>query len=206
MNTNISNALKMHYYNIFEQFGATSEGIDWGTDNEKVLLRYKKMANLFEENIEGTLLDVGSGFGGFNKYLKENNFNIEYTGIDIAENMIDWAKNHQAIFKEFICADFLNHKFSCKYDYIICNGILTQKLEATNIDMDDYANKLIKKMYLLSNKGIAFNIMTTKVNFFSNNLYYRNPSELFAYCMSEITPNIKIDHTYLYEYTVYLYK
>jgi hypothetical protein len=49
--------------------------------------------------------------------------------------------------------------------------------------------------------------MTTKVNYFSNNLYYKNPAELLSWCITEITPYIRIDHAYpLYEYTVYLYR
>ncbi len=50
--------------------------------------------------------------------------------------------------------------------------------------------------------------MTTKVNFFANNLYYRNPAEMLSWCLAEITPRLRIDHAYppLYEYTVYLYR
>ena len=208
MNNNISNNLKLHYEECFKKFGATSEGIDWGNDINKLFIRYDKMLELFvnDKSVEKSLLDVGCGYAGFYEYIKNNQININYSGIDIVQEMIQHAKNKNPTIKELIYDDFLDFNFNKTYDYIICNGILTQKLETSNMDMDIYANKLIKKMYQLSNKGIAFNIMTTKVNFFSNNLYYRNPSELMAYCMSEITNKIKIDHTYLYEYTVYLYK
>lgn len=208
MNNNISNNLKLHYEECFKKFGATSEGIDWGNDINKLFIRYDKMLELFvnDKSVEKSLLDVGCGYAGFYEYIKNNQININYSGIDIVQEMIQHAKNKNPTIKELIYDDFLDFNFNKTYDYIICNGILTQKLETSNMDMDIYANKLIKKMYQLSNIGIAFNIMTTKVNFFSNNLYYRNPSELMAYCMSEITNKIKIDHTYLYEYTVYLYK
>jgi hypothetical protein len=50
-------------------------------------------------------------------------------------------------------------------------------------------------------------VMTSKVNFYANNLYYRNPSEMLAWCQMEITPFVKLNHAYpLYEYTVYLYR
>lgn len=208
MNNNISNNLKLHYEECFKKFGATSEGIDWGNDINKLFLRYDKMLELFinDKSDKKSLLDVGCGYAGFYDYIKSKEINIDYNGIDIVQEMIEYAQAKNTTIKELIHDDFLDFNFNKTYDYIICNGVLTQKLETSNIDMDIYANKLIKKMYQLSNKGIAFNIMTTKVNFFSNNLYYRNPSELMAYCMSEITNKIKIDHTYLYEYTVYLYK
>ena len=89
----------------------------------------------------------------------------------------------------------------------MCNGILTQKLETAGLQMDQFAAQLIRQMFSLCTIGIAFNVMTTKVNYFSNNLYYRNPAELFSWCLSEISPHIKLDHSYpLYEYTIYLYR
>ena len=61
-------------------------------------------------------------------------------------------------------------------------------------------------MFRICNRGIAFNIMTTKVNYFSNNLYYKSPIEALSFCLNEITTKVKLDHNYLYEYTLYLYK
>ena len=62
-------------------------------------------------------------------------------------------------------------------------------------------------MFELCEKAVAFNVMTTKVNFFSNNLYYRNPAELLSWCMNEITPYFRLDHSYpLFEYTLYLFR
>ena len=93
------------------------------------------------------------------------------------------------------------------FDYVVCNGILTQKLDVPGLAMDQFAARLIRRLFLLCERGIAFNVMTTKVNFFSNNLYYRNPSELLAWCMNELSPYVKLDHSYpLYEYTVYVYR
>jgi hypothetical protein len=49
--------------------------------------------------------------------------------------------------------------------------------------------------------------MTSYVNYQASNLYYRNPAELLAWCMSQLTSKVRLDHAYpLYEYTVYLYR
>jgi hypothetical protein len=62
-------------------------------------------------------------------------------------------------------------------------------------------------MFSLCTVGMAFNVMTTKVNYYADNLYYRNPAELFAWCLSEISPHLRLDHSYpLYEYTIYAYR
>lgn len=204
----ITESQRRHYSEKFSQHGATSEGVDWGPDESKMLLRYDKMLNVVESPPlkRSSLLDVGCGYGGLLSYIKKWGMELDYTGIDVAENMIKWA-TEKAGAGRFVCGDVLSYDFGRTYDYVVCSGILTQKLDATATDMDRYAAKLIRKMFELCRRGMAFNVMTTKVNYFSNNLYYRNPAEMLSWCISEITRHIKIDHAYpLYEYTVYLYR
>lgn len=206
---NVTQKLHEHYSKTFELNGANSRGVDWGDDEQKLLVRYKKMSALFLENTiknDFSLLDVGCGFGGLLEYLLSHGVELDYIGVDIVEGMVEYAKLKQPSAK-FICADILDFDLTRKFDFVICNGILTQKLDVPGLQMDRFAQKLIKKMFDLCEKGIAFNVMSTKVNFFSNNLYYRNPAELLSWCMSEITPYVKLDHSYpLYEYTLYLYR
>lgn len=204
----ITKSLRQHYSEKFSLHGPTPEGVDWGSDPAKMRLRYDKMLAVVEEPLAGktSLLDVGCGYGGLFSYMLERGIKLDYEGIDVAENMIKWACDKLGSGK-FLCGDIIDHNFNRSFDYVVCSGILTQKLDTPAIDMDRFAAELIRKMFALCKRGMAFNVMTTKVNFFSNNLYYRNPAELFSWCMSEITPHIRLDHAYpFYEYTVYLYR
>ena len=203
-----SKILKDHYERTFEGHGPSSMGVDWGDKEKNLTLRYRNMLGVLRDSDLRlpTLLDVGCGFGGLLSHAEEQGIKISYSGVDVAENMIKWAREafprHQ-----FFLGDVLEVDFEQKYDYVVCNGILTQKLSIPALDMDEYAHKLIRRMYDLCLKGIAFNVMTTKVNYFVNNLYYRNPAELLAWCMSEISRHVKLDHAYpLFEYTIYIYR
>jgi SAM-dependent methyltransferase len=201
----ISEALGRHYAGTFDRHGATSAGVDWGTDVSRAELRYDKMLAVLGRETKASLLDVGCGYGGLLTHARSKGVTLDYTGIDVAANMIDWAKANTPG-SRFIQGDVLAHDFGGTFDYVVCNGILTQKLDTPGQEMDRYAAKLIRRLFALASRGIAFNVMTTKVNFFANNLYYRNPAELLAWCLSEITPHVRLDHAYpLYEYTVYLY-
>lgn len=204
----ISEDLARHYSKKFSLHGPSSEGVDWGADQTKALLRYDKMLNAvaWSQENKPSLLDVGCGYGGLYRHAIDRKIELQYTGIDVASNMIDWA-NKNLLGGSFIHGDVLTTRFEGAFDYVVCNGILTQKLEVPALQMDVFAGQIIRRMFSLCNVGIAFNVMTTKVNYFSNNLYYRNPAELLAWCLSEITPHLKLDHAYpLYEYTVYLYR
>lgn len=202
----ISRAMKRHHSQRFDEFGPTARGVDWSKE-EDVQLRYDKMLAVIEIlDTPITLLDVGCGYGGLLQYAEQKGLRLQYTGIDLVSNMISWAREHLPD-GEFIEADFLEYDFDGpKFDYVVCNGILTQKLKTSFFDMDKFVKETIKKMFALCNRGVAFNVMTTYVNYFSSGLYYKHPSEMLAYCISEISPEVKLDHSYgLYEYTLYLY-
>lgn len=207
----ISKILQEHYQNTYKQFGANSKGVDWGDKEWAAFLRQNKMLDVIpQKSIKSskilTLLDVGCGYGFLAEIIKDKGFNINYTGIDVVPEMITDAQKRNPEFN-FICGDFLDIKIP-HFDFVICNGILTQKTNVSTLEMNKYCQDMIRKMFDLCNIGIAFNTMSTYVNFQKENLFYKNPSELMAWCMSEISSAIKIDCAYelWYEYTVYIYK
>jgi hypothetical protein len=57
----ISKALAEYYAEKFSAHGATSEGVDWGPDEARTLLRYAKRLSVvnFANGERASLLDVG---------------------------------------------------------------------------------------------------------------------------------------------------
>jgi len=204
----ITAALRSHYERSFRAHGPTAKGVDWGEKAADLACRYDKMAAVIAPGEPGpaSLLDVGCGFGGLLDHLRARGITADYTGIDVVPDMIETARaRHPGA--RFVLGDIMTADDAGAHDYVVCNGILTQKLDVPAAEMDAFAAALIRRMFALCRKGIAFNVMTTKVNYFANNLYYRNPAELFAWCLTELTRHIRIDHAYpLYEYTMYLYR
>jgi 2-polyprenyl-3-methyl-5-hydroxy-6-metoxy-1,4-benzoquinol methylase len=204
----ISKRLAEHYEATFREHGATSRGVDWGADQNRLALRYDRMLDVARGVLDPdwSVLDVGCGFGGLLEHAQARGISPTYHGIDMSESMLDWGRKR---FPEarFDCSDVLAMAGENAFDFVICNGILTQKLDTPGLEMDAYANRIIRQLFKLARKGAAFNVMSTKVNFFAENLYYRNPAELLAWCITDITPHVRLDHSYpLYEFTVYLYK
>ena len=206
----VSFKLKNHYTKTFLKHGANSRGVDWGTDNIRATSRQKKMLEIIRDKPkdlrERTFLDVGCGYGALASLLKKLKIKFKYAGVELVEEMIILAKeDHPEC--DFFVGDFLNLTLP-KFDYVVCNGILTQKLSATNTEMNAYAKELINKMFDTCRVGIAFNVMNTHVTFQSENLYYRNPVELIAWCISELSPHVRLDCAYdpWYEYTIFVYK
>ena len=204
----ISKALEAHYTAKFLEHGATPAGVDWGR-SEDVQLRYDKMLEVAQGRPSTgaeTWLDVGCGYGGLLEHARTRERSLRYTGIDVSAPMIESARR-QFPGAQFFHVDALEFRPETTFDYVVCSGILTQKLTASSRDMDVFAQQLIRTMFGLCTVGIAFNVMSTKVNFTVPNLYYKSPLELLGFCIETVTPRVRLDHAYpLYEYTLFLYK
>jgi SAM-dependent methyltransferase len=195
--------LQAHYARTFAAHGTSPKGVDW-RDEETANIRLRQMLKVVEKPRACSLLDVGCGYGALLAMIQAENLPYRYSGVDVVPAMIEAAK---ARFKDadFHCADIFS--LDTQYDYVVCNGVLTQKLDASEPEMDAFAWRLIRHMFALSRVGIAFNIMTTHVNYTVPNLYYRDPQKMLADCISSITPHARLSENYgLYEYTLYLYR
>lgn len=215
----ITEILKNYYAGTFAQFGATAKGVDWNDENE-LLVRYDKMLAVLQKDFppeipnSPSFLDVGCGWGGLLQHIHTLQLPINYTGIDVVDGMIHEGKK---LFADgtFIHGDIFDLAESETYDFVVCNAILTQKLGVTIPQMEKFTKDLVSKMFDLCRHGIAFNMMSTRVNYMVDNLYYQNPVELLSWLLTDISPRVRLDHGYsslnsgkgkFFDFTVYVYK
>jgi SAM-dependent methyltransferase len=214
----ITNLLKEYHHKVFLAHGATAKGVDWNDENE-VLIRYDKMLKVLDMDFYNgperpTILDVGCGWGGMAKRASERGLPISIFGVDVVEEMVVHARNE---FPEhsFEVADVFALPDAETFDFAVCNAILTQKHGISIPEMEQFSRRLVRKMFSLCRYGIAFNMMSTRVNFTVGNLYYQNPVELLGWLLTEISPRVVLDHGYsslssgrgkYYDFTAYVYK
>ena len=206
----VTAALKDHYSASFEAYGATAKGVGWNK-KERARVRYDKMLAVLDHHISEptrarpSLLDVGCGYGGLLIHAQQRGIEVDYTGIDPAENMITYARENYPRGR-FILGDVLTWEPEESFDYVVCNGILTKKLDASIPEMEAFTCRLVRKIFQLCRVGTAFNVMTTLVDYMEPDLYYKSPSEMLAFCLGALSRHVAIDHGYpLYEYTVYIF-
>jgi 2-polyprenyl-3-methyl-5-hydroxy-6-metoxy-1,4-benzoquinol methylase len=210
--------LKEYHRKVFSEHGATAKGVDWNDESE-VLLRYDKMLKVVDMDFydgptNPTILNVGCGWGGMEKRAIDRGLPVNITGIDVVEEMILHANQ---VFPEFSfkTLDVFAIEDVEAYDFVVCNAILTQKHNIAIPEMERYAKRLIAKMFSICRHGIAFNMMSTRVNYTVGNLFYQNPVELFSWLLNEVSPRVVLDHGYsslasgrgkYYDFTAYVYK
>lgn len=199
-----------HYESCLKKYGDNNLGVDW-PNKEDAITRYHVMLDVIKFSNNGSqkvsLLDFGCGTAMLHEYLCQNQLNyIEYSGLDISEQYVQVAKNKfpQTTFYK---KDILKEDNLPMFDYIVMNGVFTEKRELSFDAMMLYFQKMISVIYKHANKGVAFNVMSKHVDWERDDLFHLPFDTLAEFLKKEISSNFIIRYDYgLYEYTVYVYK
>jgi SAM-dependent methyltransferase len=194
------------YYNDkIRQFGTASKGVDWNGP-ESHFLRFKQLIKIITDE-EYSVLDYGCGYGALIDYLDTTNRNFNYTGYDIAEEMINaGTQKYLKRNNVYITGDI---DTIAPHDYCIGNGLFNVKLDADETEWKKYIITTLDKMNQLSLKGFSFNILTaySDSEFMKDYLFYAEPAWLFHHCKVNYSKQIALLHDYpLYEFTILVKK
>lgn len=199
-----------HYENCLKIHGDNHLGVDWPNE-EDVFKRFNVMLDLiFLKKVDTpfTLLDFGCGAAHLYQYIIDNHYeNISYEGLDLSNEFISLCKKKYNDVN-FHCLDILNNDTKLKdFDFVILNGVFTEKRDLTFEEMYDYFQKVIIEISKISIKGFAFNVMSKNVDWERDDLFHLPLDLLSNFLCKNISRNFIIRNDYgLYEYTVYVYK
>ena len=200
-----------HYEECYKKYGDSNRGVDWPNEKD-TLKRYQVMLELIKFDTyrkeEPTLLDFGCGLGHMYDFIKKNQINVKYAGLDISEIFVKKCREKYPL-NQFYKTDLIKDKDGSipQFDYIVMNGVLTEKRELLYDEMLLYFKELIKKVYQNCNRGIAFNVMSKDVDWERDDLFHLPLNVLSEFLTKEVTRDFIIRYDYgLYEYTVYVYK
>ena len=197
-----------HYENCFLKHGDNHKGVDWPNKDEATT-RYKVMLDLINaQNNLISLLDFGCGASHLYDFIVGNNLNyIDYTGLDISKVYIDFSKNKYPNNKYIQC-DILRESNELEnYDYIVMNGVFTEKIDLEFDRMFYFLKSILSKLWNNTNIGIAFNVMSELVDWKRDDLFHLSIDLLGDFLCKNISRNFIIRNDYgLYEYTCYVYK
>jgi SAM-dependent methyltransferase len=199
-------AIVEHYESCLDQHGDNHLGVDWPNADD-VRTRYKVMLEVARNESGGfSLLDFGCGAGHFYEFLIENGRqDVAYRGVDLSQKFISLCRSkHPNV--DFQCLDVFDTKLS-PVDYVVINGVLTEKQANSFEVMWDYCRNLLEVAFSISRKGLAFNVMSSHVDWERDDLFHLPLDTLSAFLTTKLTRNYIIRNDYgLYEYTTYLYK
>lgn len=189
------------YTSRYEKHGHSPLSLGWSKG--KQMLRYLALLDKFD--LEGKrVLDIGCGFGDGIKVIEKYTTNYEYTGVDVVPCLIDEANSKNK--KEnvhFLCCDFLDESFNQDFDIIIGSGIFNFKLDEQ--DNYEFIKKVIDKSFSLSRVGVAFDFLSSNVDFKLDNTFHSKPESILS-MYYEKSRNVSLDNSIMpFEFVVHGY-
>jgi SAM-dependent methyltransferase len=198
-----------HYESCLAAHGDTHRGVDWPNAHDAET-RYRVMFEVMPETTPATtsLLDFGCGAAHLCEYIERiGRGDLEYVGLDASPNFIDLCRRK---FPErtFLCRDVLaDDEPLPEVDYVVMNGVLTEKRGLAFDDMLDYMEQLLVRTFAAARVGMAFNVMSAHVDWQRDDLFHVPYDTLAALLRRRLSRHFMFRADYgLYEYTAYVYR
>jgi predicted TPR repeat methyltransferase len=153
------------------------------------------------------ILDLGCGLGDFKAFLDRMGLDVEYTGWDICEPLIEHARELHPN-TTFEVRDILASSTDETFDYVVASGLFGLRLE----DQHEWMRGMLRTMFSLCERGMAFDMHSVRhPDTFPFLLdpdvyFYARPDEILGHCL-ELSMQVAVDHTELASaFTVYVYR
>ncbi len=202
----ILNKVEKLYTDSLKEHGVDSKAVGW-TTRDGQLLRFDKLVEVIEnKDKEFTVNDLGCGYGAMFEYFEKNNFNItQYNGYDISEEMLKSAKEQIGVSSKIEL--YKNPKLNTIADYSFVSGIFNVRFEGNDDSWRKFIEETLKDLDKNSNKGFAFNVLTSYVDYKEPHLYYADPLYFFDFCKRNFSKKVSLLHDYdLWEWTIIVKK
>ena len=183
-----------------ERHGNDIGAVAWGSRQSQEK-RFQILAEIADLNGR-SVLDVGCGLGDFYGWLKQEQVNVRYSGIDITQSMIDLAQqSHPG--EDFQVVNILDAAPSpTTYDYVFASGVFNRRVPGHQ----SFVNDSVVRMFDLCRYGMAFNILSIKADLKEPDEYHADPGEMLDFCLS-LSRKATLRHDYMtHDFTVYVFK
>lgn len=189
------------YTSNVEKYGAEPAAVGW-RDRETHELRFDKLCEVLpRDGVPFTVNDHGSGYGALFEYLVAKDYPVSaFCGTDISVDMLEVARarvtDPRAAFVEATLPP-------SEADYTFVSGTFNVRLGASEEAWEQYVKDTLVTLAERSRRGLAFNLLSTYVDWRDDNLFYADPKSFFDFCRTELGRYVSLLHDYpLYEWTM----
>ncbi len=198
-----------HYENCLAHHGDTHRGVDW-PHAEDAQKRYAVMLEVIRPESPRPIrfLDFGCGAGHLLEYIQANHVDgLQYHGLDVSEQFLSLCRS-KFPGVPFTHANVLADACELpRFDYAVMNGVFTEKREIGHDAMWDYVKAVLRRVWTCTSQGLAFNVMSTHVDWERDDLFHLPCDELLGFLKAELSRHCVVRHDYgLFEYTAYVYR
>jgi len=200
-------AIIAHYRALLAEHGSGAKVLQYADDATQAA-RYDVLCGIARPL--GSVLDVGCGLAHLHRYLRGLGDGAGYLGVDIVPEFVEIARDSLA---DDPLADAAlidgQDALPTGYDYALLSGVFNNAMD----DNWGFATTTLRRMWAAADKGIAFNAMTSHVDYFDPGLWYVDPMKMFEFCKRDLGGHPVLRHDYTlrpggfpFEFAMYVYK
>ena len=199
------------YERFFSDHGDDFRGVGWTKSQTDVDLRFEVMLDVIRP--DGTepveLLDFGCGLGHLYEYLQRcpPRRRIHYSGLEVSPALLEVAKAKLPgvpLYDDDVTRGAAGLP---RFDYVVANGVFTYKDGLAHEEMLEYWRDLLPRVFALARIGLAFNVMSTEVDWEREDLFHLPLDVMSSFVTANLSRHFVVRHDYpLYEYTTYVYR
>ena len=186
-------------------FGDVPAGVLW-KNSESQKLRFEVLAGILDDlppSAPVTINDFGCGYGAMYDFLRDlpSMAKITYSGYDISKEMVNTASqrnnDRRATFIEA-------SKIDTPADFTFVSGTFNLNLDVDDGPWNTYVKSTLKQLWVMSDKGLAFNMLDKNHPDQEIGLFYANAEEYIDFCRT-LSPDVTIIDNYpLDEWTIFI--
>jgi SAM-dependent methyltransferase len=176
------------YRSRFQKYGDAPEAVQLSLEGQRFRFRQlMKIADLRNRRV----LDLGCGIGDFYPPLIERFGQLDYTGIDLVPEMINYAaKKYQPA--RFLCRDLFTDSLDETFDYVLISGVFNNALP----ESDSYMRELLTLAFKYCKFGLGFNFLSSYANFTDPEMAYHDPAQIVEFSLRNLTRKVEMHHHY----------
>jgi SAM-dependent methyltransferase len=201
-------ALERHYSDLFRQHGDSPAAVQQ-RDHATQERRMQRLCEIVDDVGRMRVLDFGCGSGHLLTVLRRDfAFAGDFTGYDLSAAHIDAArcKFPDARFER---RNVLEQGVGGRFDLVMINGVFNNLIG----DNWRFMTEALTLLYEAADVGVAFNCLSSYVDYRDAGLYYAEPESVFAFCKKSLSPFVTLRHDYRvkpgvipFEFTVYVFR
>jgi len=186
--------------------GVGPEGLYW-RDEETMNRRFDQiLAVCRDEKQDFGFSDLGCGYGALYTRARQLGLPVRrYLGYDVSSKMLEAAQQRvDCEDAAFIQADRLDRQ----NDYAFACGIINMPTPgADEAQWTRHVESIVRNLNDHSNRGFAFNSLTTYVDYRQDGLYYGDPLHYFDFCKKHVARKVSLLHDAdNWEWTIFVRK
>jgi SAM-dependent methyltransferase len=181
-----------HYQQLFRKFGDDPRATQQ-RDGVSQRRRFEILTEILPKDESVEVLDAGCGLAHLHDFLRLSGREDRYVGVDIVPEFVEAARSRLAGDPdvEVLQLDVLREDPpSC--DYAFVSGAFNNRMS----DNRGFMEEMLRRLWAVARRGIAFNAISTYVEYRDADLYYCDPREVFHFCRTELGLRVALRHDY----------